>query len=149
MKQAKFKGLQISNLTVRFEEARLSNVIAAIGNGVVEHAGDTAGSYYWVCYRFRRDGRIKQLGIFSDDEMGGDEHFVTDVVLSDRMIESDQKCPLLQDDKADVIIDNGLGLGSSEKDFLKRFGQAGGYNNGRTSWVFVWKTGRHGQFGPS
>jgi len=148
VKHAMFKAVQIGNLNVRFEETRLSEVIAAVGSGEIERAGDAAGSYYWLCFRFQKDGRTKQLGIFSDGEMGGPEHDVTDIVLSDRIVESNQQCPLLAGDRAYVVSENGLGLGSSEKDFLNRFGQPGGYNSGRTSWVFVWKIGGHGQLGP-
>lgn len=122
---ATFRFVAFGKLKIIFEETRLTDVAKAVGAGRIEHQGDAAGSYYWLCYRFEQDGRIAFAGIFANGEMGGTDHKITDVMLTEDAPEPAAQCPLLPQKLTPVALDLGLSLGSDRDDFTDTLGPPG------------------------
>ncbi len=132
VKQPMFQSVSLGSVLIIFEKTTLAEVRAKLGAGEVQHQGDAAGSYYWLCYRLA-DGSA--LGIFSNGEMGGPDHAVTDIEHRAEAGEKGALCPLLQTTST-VASDTGLGLGAAEAAFVKRLGPPGGRAADRASWLF-------------
>lgn len=100
---------------VRFERTTLDDIRRAASAGEIAHRGDAGESAYWLCYTNISPRRVERLWVIAHGEMGGPEHFVTNVsaeLLPDGSATPD--CPALPNSLKPLLLDNHLWLGASE-----------------------------------
>lgn len=119
-------SVRLGGMTINFEATHLSEVAAALG-GMIEHAGDAAGSRYWLCYSIATGG---QVWVISGGEMGGDEHRVTSMVLDRQIVD-----PNCQDaGNLSVTLMDGVSIGDTVADLMKRLGSPSSQNLNETAY---------------
>lgn len=109
-------GVRMGTLFVRFEKTTLDDVRRAASAGGIAHQGDAGESAYWICYTSLGKTQVERIWVISHGEMGGPEHYVTDVsaeVLTNGSATAD--CPALSDNLKPLSLDNHLWLGASER----------------------------------
>jgi len=115
MKQSPATGVQMGALTVKFEKTTLADIRQAAARGVIAHQGDAGESVYWLCYTNSRVKPAERIWLMAHGEMGGPEHYVTDVsaeLMSNGKPTKD--CPTLPKNLTPVGLDNSLWIGASQ-----------------------------------
>jgi len=67
--------ISLGHFVAKFEETTLGEILAAVGHGSIEHAGDAGASQYWLCYSLPN----QRLWLISNGEMGGSDHTLSAV----------------------------------------------------------------------
>jgi hypothetical protein len=103
----------------RFEETPLDAVRKAVGEGIIQHQGDAAGSISWLCYRHAQH----RLWVTSG-EMGGSDHRVTEIVeeLTEKDTGTSTDCAILPDKFTPLAFDGKLHLGMSRAEVITALG---------------------------
>ncbi len=126
-----FDIIKAGSLNIKLEATTLDEIQKRFG-GRIRHKGDAGESVYWLCYVNSNQNNSKIFWFFSDGEMGGDKHAVTEVV-EQQLVSSYQK----KDDgcifgsKALAAIDFGIpGLTATQSEVRKHFNiSQANYNN--------------------
>jgi hypothetical protein len=140
MKQSPVTGLQLGTLTVKFEKTKLADILQAAAAGDIAHQGDAGESVYWVCYTNSQVNRTERIWLMAHGEMGGSEHYVTDVSAELLPNESPSKdCPALPQSLTPVVLDNSLWIGSSEGGATSKLGAPSLHKNSWRSYDFQTK----------
>jgi hypothetical protein len=108
-------GLTMGKLKIQYEKTTLSEVLAAIGLGFIQHRGDAAESVYWLCYTAIAGSYKARIWIEASGEMGGPENRITNIAvqrIADNYSLSD--CPALPEEFTSLSFNNGIWLGASE-----------------------------------
>jgi hypothetical protein len=137
MKQSPVAGLQMGALAVRFEKTTLADVRRAAAVGGIAHQGDAGESVYWLCYTNTGVKQIERIWVMAHGEMGGSEHYVTDVsaeLLPNGSATED--CPALPKNLKPVVLDNSLWIGSSQGRAISKLGAPSFRNDSWRSYVF-------------
>lgn len=101
----------LGSMKVEFQKTTLQQVITAAAAGRIEHAGDAAGSTYWVCYVLREGAAHSTVWLLSG-EMGGLDHEVLEVLVTNASTGKDASdCPVLPAHMREVSLSGGLTLG--------------------------------------
>ena len=104
----------------RFEETQLGAVREAVGEGTIQHQGDSGDSIYWLCYRRAQH----RLWVVSSGEIGGPDHLVTEIVeeLTEKDTETSTGCAIIPEKFAPVVFDGKLRLGMSRQAVVTALG---------------------------
>jgi hypothetical protein len=122
-KAAPSSGVRMGTLFVRFEKTTLDDVRRAAAVGAIAHRGDAGESVYWLCYTSLSKTESERIWVVSHGEMGGPEHYVTDVsaeVLTNGSATAD--CPALPGRLEPLSLDNHVWLGASERAATRTLG---------------------------
>jgi hypothetical protein len=139
-KEIPSSGVRMGTLIVRFEKTTLDDVRRAASAGDIAHRGDAGESAYWLCYTSVGKTAVERIWVISHGEMGGPEHFVTDVSAQRLPHESaTADCPALPGNLMPVSLDNGLWLGASEKAATRKLGASSFRKGAWRSWDFQGK----------
>jgi hypothetical protein len=109
-------GLHMGTLFVRFERTTLDDVRRAASVGAIVHRGDAGESAYWLCYTNTGAIPVERIWIMSHGEMGGSEHYVTDIsaeALPDGGATGD--CPALPNRLTPLSLANHVWIGTSQR----------------------------------
>ena len=115
MKRKPSTALRMGAFRVRFERTTLDDVRRAASVGKIAHRGDAGESVYWLCYTNLSPAQTERVWVVADGEMGGPEHFVTNVsaeLLPKGSATAD--CPELPNNLKPLSLDNHLWLGATE-----------------------------------
>ena len=107
-------GINMGSFRIRFESTTLDDVRRASSVGEIAHRGDAGESAYWLCYTNLTPTLAERVWVISHGEMGGSEHYVTNVsaeLLPNGSPTAD--CPALPDSLKPLSLDNRLWLGAS------------------------------------
>jgi hypothetical protein len=137
MKQSPVTGLQMGTLPVQFEKTTLAEVRRAAAVGGIAHQGDAGESVYWLCYTNTGVKPAERVWIMAHGEMGGPEHYVTDI-SAERLPNASATgdCPALPKNLEPVILDNGLWIGSSQRRATSKLGAPSFSGNSWRSYDF-------------
>jgi hypothetical protein len=135
--------LRVGPLEIELESTTLKEIQSRVGRGTVAHSGDGGDSLHWLCFSLTRDHMPTTIVWFSSSEMGGG-----DVVDAVTVIESPTKsarrekgCPSLPSEYRLARLENGLWLGSSERDVSTILGTPKTQGDSR-HYVFDGKSGK-------
>ncbi len=116
--------LRLGTYRVTLEKTTLSKVVAEIGKGEIEQQGDGGESIYWLCYTASKASNPYRVWIIASGEMGGPEHFVTEVIAQTIDVKggSSTGCPELPARFRRANINNGVWLGTNTQQLKSGFG---------------------------
>jgi hypothetical protein len=122
-KEIPSSGVRMGTLFVRFEKTTLDDVRRAASAGDIAHRGDAGESAHWLCYTSVGKTEVERIWVISHGEMGGPEHYVTDV-SAERLPNGSAAadCPALPDNLEPLSLDNHLWLGASESAATRTLG---------------------------
>lgn len=115
MKRKPSTGLKMGTFRVRFERTTLDDLRRAASVGEIAHRGDAGESAYWLCYTNLAPTQTERIWIVAHGEMGGPEHYVTNI--SAELVpnaSATAECPALPNKLKPLSLDNRLWLGASE-----------------------------------
>jgi hypothetical protein len=116
-------GLRMGMFFVRFEKTTLDDVRRAASVGDIAHRGDAGDSAYWLCYTSVGNAEVERIWVISQGEMGGPEHYVTDVsaeVSTNGRATAD--CPALPNNLEPLSLDRQIWLGISARTAARKLG---------------------------
>jgi hypothetical protein len=117
-------GVRMGSFYVRLEKTTLDDVRRVASVGDIAHQGDAGESVYWLCYTNVGPTPPERIWIMAHGEMGGDEHFVTNIsaeVVPSAKATTD--CPTLPAKLTPVSLDQDIWLRSLVGDVLTKLGQ--------------------------
>lgn len=118
--------IRIGSFKAKFEKTTLDDILAAIGIGSIQHAGDAGGSQYWLCYSLP-DARIWLIS----GEMGGSNHALIQVqAISTKAPRENAACPQIPTRFQSISMNFGW-LGTNQKDLIKALGRPSGKEDDR------------------
>jgi len=123
MKRKPSTGAKMGSFSVRFEKTTLDDVRKAASAGTISHHGDANESIYWLCYTNVTPIQTEKIWIISHGEMGGPEHFVTNIsaeLLANERATAD--CPALPEKLKPMVLDSHLWLNASASGVRAKLG---------------------------
>jgi len=128
--------IYLGGFVAKFEEKTLGEILAAVGHGSIEHAGDASESQYWLCYSLP----YQRLWLISHGEMGGVDHTLS--AVSAQSINSgnveNSMCPTLPTAFQPVSFDFGW-LGTDKEKVIQSLGQPSATEDNRIMFFYEGK----------
>ncbi len=116
-------GMKMGFFYVRLEKTTLDDVRRATSIGDIAHQGDAGESVYWLCYTNVTSTAVERVWIMAHGEMGGLEHFITNITA--QLLpkgSATEECPALPRKLTPLSLDHHIWLQSSVSDILKNLG---------------------------
>ncbi len=129
------QGFQLGSFRGGFEDTKLEAVRKFVASGVIDRQGDAGDAEAWLCYDLPGGQRVW----LSSGEISGGA--VDRITLWPAGTARSSHCPAVPAGFAGVAVD-GIGLGTTEIELIKRLGQPGKRANG---WLVFHHAAKKGQ----